>query len=327
MTCVCVDAMGGDEEPKVVLDGIGRALDADLDLEVLVVGNEDVVVPFCAQHTRARSLVTTEVIGMAEHPVEAVRTKKDSSIVKGCRAVRTGDADAFFSAGSTGALLSAGTLIVGRVKGVQRAALASAFPGIGNKMTTFLDLGANADCPSDMLVQFAHMGSAYAHIVLGADRPRVALLNNGTESTKGSEATKAAYNALKAASGLDFVGNCEGRDILAGMYDVIVTDGLTGNVALKSVEGAMKYVAEMLKDAAHSHPRVAAGALLVKPVLSDIAAQLSGDGYGGAALLGLKAPVLVGHGATNPEAIMNGTLTAVRCVRQDLCGKLAQAVA
>ena len=318
MTRVVVDAMGGDEPPEVVLEGIARALEADQDLEVLVAGDEDKVAPFCAKHSRAEALVTTEVIGMAEHPTEAVRKKRDSSIVRGCRAVREGKADAFFSAGSTGAILTAGTLVVGRVKGVGRAALASALPGIGGRMTTLIDLGANADCPPEMLVQFAHMACADA---------RVGLLCNGSEETKGSEATLAVHAALAAADGLDFAGNCEGRDLLAGTYDVIVTDGLTGNVALKTMEGTAKYIVSELKAAAASSKKAAVGALLIKGALKDMAARLSGDALGGAALLGLRAPVLVGHGATNPEAIKNGTLTAARCVREDLCGKIAEALA
>ena len=319
--------MGGDEGPEVVLEGIARALAADDDLEVVVAGNEEVVVPFCAKHSRAEALVTTEVIEMAEHPTAAVRAKKDSSIVRGCRAVRAGEADAFFSAGSTGAILAAGTLVVGRVKGVTRAALATAMPGVDGHMTTFLDLGANADCPPEMIVQFARMGTAYAQIVLGVEDPTVGLLNNGTEETKGSEAALARHEALAAAQDVNFRGNCEGRDVLTGPLDVIVTDGFTGNVALKTVEGTAKFIVAALKAEAAKSKKVALGALMVKPALRGVASLLSGDAYGGAALLGLKAPVLVGHGATNVDAIMNGTLTAARCVRQDLCGKLASRIA
>ena len=327
MTRVVVDAMGGDEKPEVVLEGVAAALAADQDLTVVVAGDGDVVTPFCEGRERAEALVTTEVIGMAEHPTKAVRSKRDSSIVRGCRAVRKGEADAFFSAGSTGAILAAGTLVVGRVKGVGRAALASAMPALGGRMTTFLDLGANADCPPEMIVQFARMGTAYARTVLGVSEPRVALLNNGTEDTKGSEAALARHAALAEASGVEFAGNCEGRDLLAGTYDVIVTDGFTGNVALKTMEGTAKFLVGALKDAAGRSGRVALGALMVKPALKDVATLLSGDRYGGAALLGLKAPVLVGHGATNPEAVKNGTLTAARCVRENLCGRIAEAMA
>ena len=324
MVRVVVDAMGGDEPPEVVLEGIARALEADADLEVIVAGNEEVVVPFCAKHARAEALVTTECIEMSEHPTQAVRRKKDSSIVRGCRAVRAGEADAFFSAGSTGAILAAGTLVVGRTKGVSRAALACAMPGVDGHMTTFLDMGANADCTTDMIVQFARMGQAYSQVVLGVENPTVGLLNNGTEETKGSESALERHKALAEAAGVNFAGNCEGRDILTGSLDVIVTDGYTGNVAVKTVEGTAKFIVSALKAEAATSKRV--GALMVKPALKGVAKLLSGDAYGGAALLGLKAPVLVGHGATNPEAIMNGTLAAARCVREDLCGKLAQAM-
>lgn len=327
MTRVVVDAMGGDEKPEVVLAGIERALEADSDLEIIVAGMEDVVVPFCAKHSRTEALVTTQTIEMADHPVEAVRKKKDSSIVAGCRAVREGKADAFFSAGSTGAILAAGTLLVGRVKGVSRASIASALPSVvPNHMTTILDLGGSTDPTVDMLAQFAQMGSAYSEIVIGTQNPTVALLSNGTEDTKGSDFTKAVFEQLQKTPGIDFVGNCEGRDILCGGYDVIVTDGMMGNVALKTLEGTAKFIVAQLKNAAASSKKVALGALMVKPALKDMSALLSGDLYGGAIMLGLKAPVLVGHGATNPEAIKNGALTAARCVRLDLCGKLAEAI-
>lgn len=328
MVRIVVDAMGGDEEPKVVLEGIAKALEADSDLEILVCGMQDVVVPFCAKHARAEALVSTEVIEMADHPVEAVRKKKDSSIVVGCKAVRQGKADGFFSAGSTGAILAAGTLCVGRAKGVSRAAITSALPSsVPNHMTTLLDLGGSTDPTVDMMAQFAQMGSAYAEVVLGVKAPTVALLSNGTEDTKGSDFAKEVFAKLQKTPGIDFVGNCEGRDILCGNYDVIVADGFTGNVALKTLEGTAKYIVATLKSAAHASKKVGLGALLVKPALKETASLLSGDLYGGAIMLGLKAPVLVGHGATNPEAIKNGALTAARCVRLGLCDKLAANIA
>lgn len=327
MIRIVVDAMGGDEEPSVVLEGIRKALAQDSELEVIVAGNEDVVVPFCANNARAEALVTTQVIEMAEHPVEAVRKKKDSSIVAGCKAIKEGKAQGFFSAGSTGAILTAGTLVVGRQKGVSRAAIASALPGINAHMTTFLDLGGSTDPTSDMLCQFAQMGTAYSEIVLGTVNPSVALLSNGTEDTKGSTFNQEVFAKLQSTSGINFVGNREGRDILCGDVDVIVTDGMTGNVALKTLEGTAKFIVAQLKNAAQSSKKVAVGALMVKPALKQVASLLSGDQYGGAIMLGLKAPVLVGHGATNPEAVKNGILTTARCVRLDLCGKLAAAIA
>lgn len=325
---IVVDAMGGDEDPKVVLEGIALALQADSDLEIIVAGAEDVVVPFCAKHARCEALVTTQTIEMADHPVEAVRKKKDSSIVRGCRAVKDGSAQGFFSAGSTGAILAAGTLVVGRAKGVSRAVITSALPSsVPGHMTTLLDLGGSTDPTVEMMAQFAQMGSAYSEVVIGTSKPTVALLSNGTEDTKGSDFAKEVFAKLQATPNIDFVGNCEGRDILCGTYDVIVTDGFTGNVALKTLEGTAKYIVAQLKAAASASKKVGLGALMVKPALKDMSALLSGDLYGGAIMLGLKAPVLVGHGATNPEAIKNGALTTARCVRLGLCDKLAAAIA
>lgn len=325
MVTVCVDAMGGDEPPEVVLKGIEAALAADEDLTVLVAGTEEVVEPFCAGRERARALVTTEVIGMDEHPAEAVRAKRDSSIVRGCDAVRKGEADGFFSAGSTGAIFAAAARGVGRVRGIKRPALASAVPGASGRKTVFLDMGANADARPEMMVQFAHMGRAYARVALGVADPKVALLSNGEEEAKGSAAAIEAHEALKAA-GPWFVGNCEGNDILAGRYDVIVADGFTGNVALKSLEGTAKFILAEAKRAAKKSKRAAIGALLLKPALKAIAAQLSGDEYGGAILLGLKAPVLIGHGATSVEAVKNGTLSCAAAVRGGLSAKIAEAI-
>ena len=327
MVTICVDAMGGDEEPKVVLEGIAAALAADADLSVLVAGNEEVVVPFATDHERARALVTTEVIGMGEHPADAVRQKKDSSIVRGCAAVRAGEAQGFFSAGSTGAIFAAATLGIGRIRGVKRPAIANPMPGASGRATVFLDMGANADVRPEMIVQFAQMGRAFAKTTLGVEDPKVALLSNGTEDTKGSEAVVAEHEALAAAGAGWFVGNCEGTDILAGKHDVIVTDGFTGNVALKTLEGTAKFLLAQIKEAAHSSKKAALGALMMKPSLKGVAKQLSGDAYGGAVLLGCKAPVLIGHGATSVEAVNNGTLATARAVREDLVGRVAEELA
>lgn len=328
MSCICVDAMGGDERPEVVLAGIEAALAESDDLSVLVVGDEDVVVPFCAHHERTRALVSTEVIAMDEHPTNAVRSKRDSSIVRGLAAVHTGEADGFFSAGSTGAIFAAASLGVGRTKGVKRACIATAVPGIMGRSTVFLDMGANADVRPDMMVQFAHMGRAYARTVLGVGDPTVALLSNGAEETKGSQAALAEHEALAAASGDAgwFVGNCEGTDLLAGRFDVIVTDGFSGNIALKSVEGCAKFIVSQLREIAASSPRYATGAWLLKPGLKGLVSKLSGDQYGGAMLLGLKAPVLIGHGATSPKAVKNGVLAAQRACAAKLVERLAAEV-
>ena len=327
MTCVCVDAMGGDEKPEVVLEGIQAALAADPDLTVVVAGNEDVVVPFCAQHERTRALTTTQVIDMGEHPTEAIRAKRDSSIVRGMATVRAGEAQGFFSAGSTGAVFAAATLGVGRIRGVKRACIASAIPGATGRATVLLDMGANADVRPEMLVQFAQMGRAYSRVVVGVDDPKVALLSNGAEDTKGSTAVVAAHEALAGLGADWFVGNCEGSDLLTGRFDVIVTDGFTGNVALKTMEGTAKFVLAALKGAVETSKRAALGALMLKPTLKGLAHDLMGEEYGGAVLLGLKAPVLIGHGATSVEAVKNGTLACKRAVDQDLVDKISAEVA
>lgn len=327
MDTVCVDAMGGDLGSQVVLEGIELALKADKDLQVLVAGNGEVVEPFCEAHERALPLVTTEVIAMDEHPVKAVRSKRDSSITRGCMAVHDGEAQAFFSAGSTGACLAAATLFIGRDKGVLRPALSAVLPGLDGHQTCVCDLGANADCRPEMLVQFAQMASVLAQVEAGCGpKPSVALLSNGSEKTKGSEQALAFHEALEAAGEeglIDFAGNCEGNDILMGSFDVVVCDGFTGNVALKAMEGTAKYIAASLKAEAKRSPVAALGALMIKPAFSSIAAGLSGDEHGGACLLGVKAPVLVGHGHTSPEAVKNGALAAVRVIREDLVGKIA----
>ena len=324
MTTICVDVMGADKEPPVLLDGVEAALAADPELEVLVAGAADVVEPFAASHDRARALVTTEVIAMSEHPASAVRVKKDASIVRAAAAVRAGEADGLFSAGSTGAVLTAATFGVGRIKGIKRPALSLPFPGISGKPTVFLDMGANADVKPEVLVQFAHMGRAYSRAILGVDEPRVGLLCNGSEDTKGSEMALAYHAALEAGD-CGFAGNAEGTDLLAGTFDVIVADGFTGNVALKSIEGTGKFVIKRLKAAMGASLGNKIGMALLAKSLKSLAAEMSGDEYGGAILLGLRAPVVKGHGATSARAVCQGTLAAAAAVRAGLTDKIAAA--
>ena len=324
MTTICVDVMGADKEPEVLLDGVAQALADDVDLSVLVAGAADVVEPFCASHERARALVTTEVITMSEHPAQAVRIKKDASIVRAAAAVHAGEADGLFSAGSTGAVLTAATFGVGRIKGIKRPALSLPFPGISGKPTVFLDMGANADVKPDVLVQFAHMGRAYSRAILGVEDPRVGLLCNGSEDTKGSEMALAYHAALKKGD-CGFAGNAEGTDLLAGTFDVIVADGFTGNVALKSIEGTGKFVIKRLKAAMGGSLTNKIGMALLAKSLKSLAAEMSGDEYGGAILLGLRAPVVKGHGATSAQAVRMGTLAAARAARAGLSEKIAAA--
>ena len=324
MTTICVDVMGADKEPAVLLEGVAQALEDDSDLEVLVAGDADVVEPFAASHSRARALVTTQVISMSEHPANAVRQKKDASIVRAAAAVHAGEADGLFSAGSTGAVLTAATFGVGRLKGIKRPALSLPFPGVSGKPTVFLDMGANADVKPDVLVQFAHMGRAYSRAILGVEDPRVGLLCNGSEDTKGSEMALAYHAALEAGN-CGFAGNAEGTDLLAGTFDVIVADGFTGNVALKSIEGTGKFVIKRLKAAMEASLTNKIGMALLAKSLKSLAAEMSGDEYGGAILLGLRAPVVKGHGATSAQAVRKGTLAAAAAARAGLCEKIAEA--
>ena len=288
---IAVDAMGGDDAPGVVLDGVAQALEADGALHVVLCGPAEVVEPFAAAHERCEARVTTEVIGMGEHPAEAVRKKKDSSVVVGCRLVREGAAQGFFSAGSTGACLAAGTLVMGRIKGVARPALATVIPS-PVRPVVMCDVGANADCKPAYLVQFAQE----AHALLKEQLP-------------------------------NFAGNAEGGDILPAKFDVIVTDGFTGNVCLKTIEGTSKTLFKPLKGIMMRTPVTKLGALAIKGGLKELMAQVSPDTYGGAPLLGVKGALLVGHGSSSAFAVKNGVLTTAGVVRAGVSEIIAQTVA
>lgn len=322
---VVVDAMGGDDAPGVVLEGVDQAVAQDPSLTVILTGPEDVIVPFAAQHGNVIAHPTTEVIGMGEHPAEAVRRKKDSSIVVGCRLVKDGEAGGFFSAGSTGACMSAATLVIGRIKGVKRPAIATVLPSPVAKVV-FADMGANADCKPEYLVQFARMARVYAQVTLGIDNPSVGLLNIGEEETKGSEFAQECHRLMKEHVP-NFRGNAEGRALALGGFDVIVTDGFTGNVALKVYEGVGMALLAGLKETIYSTMKSKIGGLLIKDALSKFKDELSADKYGGAQLLGCKGVCLIGHGSSNAQAICSGVLATADAIRQDMPGRLAFALA
>lgn len=322
---VVVDAMGGDDAPGVVLEGVGQAVAQDPSLTVILTGPEDVIVPFAAQHGNVIAQPTTEVIGMGEHPAEAVRRKKDSSIVVGCQLVKDGEAGGFFSAGSTGACMSAATLVIGRIKGVKRPAIATVLPSPVAKVV-FADMGANADCKPEYLVQFARMARVYAQVTLGIDNPSVGLLNIGEEETKGSEFAQECHRLMKEHVP-NFRGNAEGRALALGGFDVIVTDGFTGNVALKVYEGVGMALLAGLKETIYSTTKSKIGGLLIKDALSKFKDELSADKYGGAQLLGCKGVCLIGHGSSNAQAICSGVLATADAIRQDMPGRLAFALA
>lgn len=319
-----VDALGGDHALGVVLDGVAAALAEDADLHIVLCGPADTVEPFCAEHERCRAVATTEFIAMDEHPANAVRKKKDSSLVVGCRLVKEGEASGFFSAGSTGACLAAATLVMGRIKGVSRPALCTVIPSPA-KPVVMCDVGANADCKPEYLVQFAQMATIYMEQVIGVNEPKAALLNIGEEDTKGSAFAQEAFALLKEQVP-NFVGNGEGNDILLGNYDIFVTDGFTGNVCLKTIEGTSKTLFKALKDIFYSSTVTKLGALTIKGGLKDLMAQVSPDTYGGAPLLGVKGACIVGHGSSNATAIKNGIHTTAKIVRTNVSEMIAETV-
>lgn len=321
---VAVDALGGDYGAPVVLKGVDQALKEDQNLQVIVCGPEDVVVPFAESHDRCIAQVCTEEIAMDEHPAQAVRKKKDSTIVVGCQLVKDGVAQGFFSAGSTGACLTAATLVMGRIKGVMRPAIATVLPS-PVKPVVMCDVGANADCKPQYLVQFAQMASVYAEQVIGIKSPSVALLNIGSEDTKGSQFSQESFALLKE-SVPNFIGNKEGNDILPAGADVFVTDGFTGNVCLKTIEGTSKTLFAALKDVMMKNLKTKLAAACLKSGLAELKAAVDPDTYGGAPLLGVKGACLIGHGSSSSLAIKNGIAMTAKTIRLDVSGIIARTV-
>ena len=321
---IAVDALGGDFGPSVVLPGVEAALAEQPDICVLLCGPEDVVVPFAQCHERCEAVPCTQEIEMGEHPANAVRRKKDSSIVVGCRLVKEGKAQGFFSAGSTGACLAAGTLVAGRIKGVSRPALGTVLPS-PVKPVVMCDVGANADCKPEYLLQFAKMATIYTRQILGVENPSVGLLNIGSEETKGSQFAQETHRLL-AEQLPNFKGNCKGCDVLTGEFDIVVTDGFTGNVCLKTIEGTAKMLFGELKGVFKRNALTGLAALAVKGGLSQLKQSVSADTYGGAPLLGVKGACLVGHGSSNETAIKNGVLMAAKIVRTGVSELIAESI-
>ncbi|MGX6429015.1 phosphate acyltransferase PlsX [Levilactobacillus yonginensis] len=306
---IAVDAMGGDYAPDEIVKGIELARDAYPDLEFLLYGQEEKVAPLLQDKTRITLVPAPEVIAMEDEPVRAVRRKKQSSIVLAATAVREGEADAFFSAGNTGAVLAAGLLIVGRIKGIERPGLTTTLPVLrkpDQSSFVMLDVGANADTKPFNVVQYAVMGQYYAQSVMHVANPRVGLLNNGTEADKGDMAHRAIYEALSGMDELNFIGNVESRELLNGAADVVVTDGFTGNATLKAIEGTALSMLKLIKGEIMSGGLGGKlGAGLLKPVFKNVQSAMDYSQYGGAVLLGLKAPVVKTHGSTKAPTVKN----------------------
>jgi phosphate acyltransferase len=309
---VAVDAMGGDRAPEEVVAG---ALEARSDaIEPILVGPSGL-------DTAGLELVeATDTIGMHEKPADAVRAKPESSLVVACRLVGKGRAEGVVSAGNTGAMLTASLLELRRIRGVHRPAIAVPIPARRGP-SVLLDAGANADARADHLLQFAHMGSVFAQEILGVEEPEVRLLSIGEEAEKGNHLTLEAHELL-AASDLRFGGNVESHGLLGGAADVVVTDGFTGNVCLKLLEGTIKTLLDALREEIVATPRGKLGGLLIRPAASRLRERLDPDTYGGAYLLGVRGLVVIAHGNSSRRAIANAIRLAARGVRNDVVGKL-----
>lgn len=339
---IVVDAMGGDHAPEVVVAGaVAEARGGGT--EIILVGLEQQVRAELAKHGDTSRLPievvhASEVVAMEEHTL-AVKAKKDSSLMVGMRLVKEGKADAFASAGNSGAVMAAALFGLGRIRGVERPALGSIYPAAPVPCLV-VDIGANADCKSEYLVQFAQMGAAYARVMFGLDRPKVGIISNGEEEDKGSMLVRETYPLLKA-SRLNFVGNVEGKDIGKGLANVVVTDGLTGNVIVKLSEGLLSFLAKFLKRqfTAGARNKVALallipGAILMLPGLAlllpsvlNLRRRVDWREIGGAPLLGVNGVVVIGHGRSDVKAIRSMIRMAEKSVQQNLVGALREALA
>jgi phosphate acyltransferase len=315
MIRVAVDAMGGDRGPPEIVAG---AVDAATGtVEPIIVGPKGL-------DTQGLELIdAADVIAMDEKPTEAVRAKPNSSLVVACRSVGEGKADAVVSAGNTGAMLAACLIELRRIPGVRRPAIAVTIPARRGP-SVLLDSGANADARPEDLVQFAYMGAVFAEEILGVTKPEIRLLSIGEEAEKGNQLTLEAHQLLASSTDLNFAGNAEGRELLSGAADVVVTDGFTGNVALKLTEGTIKSLLDGLREEITATPRGKLGGLLIRPAARRLRERLDPDTYGGAYLLGLRGLAVIAHGNSSRRAITNAIRLAARGVEKDVVGKLTQ---
>jgi glycerol-3-phosphate acyltransferase PlsX len=320
---VAVDGMGGDKAPGEIVDGARRAA-REVGVPVVLVGRPEEL----GTDHGLEVIPASEVIAMGADPASSVRTMKDSSLVRAAEAVRDGKASAMISAGNTGATMASALLRMGRIKGVRRPAIATPIPVPGGTPTVLLDAGANAECQAEWLVQFAQMGAVLARERYGIASPQVGLLSIGEEPGKGNPLVKETYALMKDAAlgSAEFVGNVEGRDIMTDEVDVIVTDGFTGNVALKTLEGSMRALVGALFGVFAASDEAKAAAEVLMPGLLPLYAQLDPDSYGGAMLLGVDGVCIISHGSSSATAIVNAVRVAADMVDHDVVGLLRSAV-
>lgn len=324
---VAVDAMGGDNAPGEIVKGAIQALEAQKNFTLVLVGQkkplEAELKKYQYDTSRVQAVFAEEVIGMAEPPVAAIRRKKDSSIVVGLNMVKHAEADAFVSAGSTGAVLAGGQLIVGRLKGVERPPLAPLIP-TAKGVSLLIDCGANVDARATQLVQFAKMGSVYMERIVGVKKPRVALVNIGAEEEKGNALVKETMPLLKECKDINFIGSIEARDIPYGAADVIVCEAFVGNVILKLYEGTSSMLLSQVKKTMLSSVRTKIGALLIKPALKKTLKGFDASQYGGAPMLGLKGLVVKAHGSSNASEVKHSVIQCVNFSKQKINEKISR---
>ena len=325
---IILDGMGGDNAPEAIVEGAVLA-SREIEHQILIIGQEEKIRAELDNHRYDADKISvinaTEIISNDEAPVRAVRSKKDSSIVRGINMVKHGEGDIFISAGSTGALLAGGLFILGRIQGIDRPALASIYPIIGGIPSLLVDAGANADCKPNNLLEFGMMGSIYMEKVLGREQPRVGLVNIGAEAAKGSTLTKAAYDLLEQ-SHLNFTGNVEAREVPKGACDVIVTDGFTGNVLLKLTEGLAWNILQVIKQRFTDGMKAKLGAALLLDKIKGLKKEFDYSEYGGAPILGVRGPIVKMHGSSNANAVKNTILKGIPYVSEHVVDKIQNSV-
>lgn len=318
---VALDAMGGDNAPAEIVKGGVEAVNARKEVRVLMVGKEEAIQTELTKYSydkeRIEIVPASEVIGNDEHPVNAIRTKTDSSIVRCQRLIKHGEADAMVSAGSTGAILAGGQLIVGRIKGVQRSPLAPLIP-TAKGFSLLVDCGANVDARAGHLLQFAQLGSIYMEHIMGVKKPKVAIVNIGAEEEKGNQLVKEAYPLLKECPNINFIGSIEARDIPSGQADVIVCEAFVGNVILKLYEGLSHTLIHKIKDSLMSSLKSKIGGLLIKSSLKATVKAFDSSKYGGAPMLGLKGLVVKTHGSSGAEEVKNSIIQCISFKEQNI---------
>ncbi len=316
MLKIAIDAMGGDFGPAPIMDGVISALKKDRHFTAVLVGKKSELLPLIPQKLDSRIIIheASDVISMHDHATDALKRKESSAYIA-IELVRNGEADAYVSAGHSGASMSLATLRIGRIKGVSRPAIATLMPTVTGT-TLVLDVGANVDCDPQNLKEFGIMGKVYAEDVLGIDNPLMGLLSNGEEESKGNEVTKAAFKLLENIP--NFVGNVEGSDVFNGTVDVVVCDGFVGNILLKTAEGVADTIGKIIKDNLRRSLVSITGAVLMRKVFKKLKLKVDYAEYGGAPLIGVKAPVIIAHGKSNGKAMQNAIFQAIKAADSNL---------